>query len=50
MSWSDQPYLGVGEAAQGPIAAAIANAVFPASGQRLRRLALSPDGFLKPEA
>jgi len=30
--------LGVGEAAQGPTAAAIANAVYHASGIRLRRL------------
>jgi CO/xanthine dehydrogenase Mo-binding subunit len=34
----DQPSLGVGETAQGPTAAAIANAVFAASGQRQRRL------------
>ena len=34
--------LGVGEAAQGPTAAAIANAVHHASGRRYRRLPLSP--------
>ena len=41
MSRDDQPALGVGEAAQGPTAASIANAVFHASTQRLRRLPLS---------
>jgi nicotinate dehydrogenase subunit B len=34
----DQPYLGFGEGAQGPVAAAIANAVFDAAGIRLRRI------------
>ena len=34
--------LGVGEAAQGPTAAAIANAVYHATGQRLRQLPLTP--------
>ncbi len=33
---SDQPWLGVAEAARGPTGAAIANAVFHASGKRLR--------------
>jgi CO/xanthine dehydrogenase Mo-binding subunit len=42
MQRDDQPPLGVGEAAQGPTAAAIANAVFSATGQRLRRLPLAP--------
>ncbi len=42
MERDDQPSLGVGEAAQGPTAAAIANAVFAATGQRLRRLPLQP--------
>ena len=36
----DQPPLGLGEAAQGPTAAAIANAVFHATGRRLRNLPL----------
>jgi CO/xanthine dehydrogenase Mo-binding subunit len=40
MDRDDQPSLGVGETAQGPTAAAIANAVFAASGQRQRRLPL----------
>lgn len=36
-----QPYLGTGEAAQGPTAAAIANAVVDATGVRIRDLPLS---------
>jgi nicotinate dehydrogenase subunit B len=32
------PFLGTGEASQGPAAAAIANAIFSATGQRLREL------------
>jgi CO/xanthine dehydrogenase Mo-binding subunit len=35
-----QPFLGTGEAAQGPSAAAIANAVFDTCGLRLRDLPL----------
>jgi len=35
-----QPFLGTGEAAQGPAAAAIANAVFDACGLRMRELPL----------
>ncbi|MFK3737404.1 xanthine dehydrogenase family protein molybdopterin-binding subunit [Massilia sp. TN1-12] len=35
-----QPFLGTGEAAQGPAAAALANAVFDACGERLRDLPL----------
>jgi len=38
-----QPFLGTGEAAQGPTAAAIANAVADATGARLRELPLTPD-------
>ena len=45
MPGSEQKSLGVGEAAQGPTAAAIANAVFHASGQRLRQLPLTPQRF-----
>jgi xanthine dehydrogenase molybdopterin-binding subunit B len=37
-----QPFLGVGEAAQGPAAAAIANAIADATGVRLRDLPLTP--------
>ena len=32
------PFLGTGEASQGPTGAAIANAVFHATGQRIRAL------------
>jgi len=39
----DQKPLGVGETAQGPTAAAIANAIFHATGKRLRTLPLTPD-------
>lgn len=39
----DQPPLGCGEAAQGPMAAAITNAVFDAVGIRLRDLPLTPE-------
>lgn len=39
----DKPSLGAGEAAQGPTAAAIANAVTAASGIRLRDLPLTPE-------
>ncbi len=38
-----QPFLGAGEAAQGPASAAIANAVAHATGRRLRDLPLSQD-------
>jgi len=38
-----QPFLGTGEAAQGPAAAAIANAVAHATGARLRELPLNPE-------
>ena len=38
-----QPFLGTGEAAQGPTAAAIANAVADATGARLRELPMTPD-------
>jgi CO/xanthine dehydrogenase Mo-binding subunit len=42
----DQPnerYLGVGEGAQGPAAAAIANAIAQATGKRLRALPFTPE-------
>lgn len=38
-----QKFLGVGEASQGPTAAAIANAVFAACGVRLREMPLTPE-------
>jgi nicotinate dehydrogenase subunit B len=37
-----QPFLGTGESAQGPTAAAIANAVASAAGVRIRELPLTP--------
>jgi len=37
------PPLGAGEASQGPISAAIANAIYHATGARLRDLPLTPD-------
>jgi CO/xanthine dehydrogenase Mo-binding subunit len=36
-----QPFLGCGEASQGPAAAAIANGIADATGQRLRDLPLT---------
>lgn len=38
-----QPFLGAGEASQGPTSAALANAVFDAVGARVRELPLTPD-------
>jgi nicotinate dehydrogenase subunit B len=37
------PFLGAGEAAAGPTAAAVANAVFDATGKRVRDLPLNPE-------
>jgi nicotinate dehydrogenase subunit B len=37
-----EPFLGCGEAAQGPASAAIANAIADALGQRLRKMPLNP--------
>ena len=42
-----QPFLGTGEASQGPTGAALANAVFNATGVRFRRLPLTPDRVLQ---
>lgn len=42
----EAPPLGAGEVAQGPMAAAIANAVFAATGARLRDLPFTPDRVL----
>jgi CO/xanthine dehydrogenase Mo-binding subunit len=39
----DQPMLGAGEAATAPVAAAIANAVFDATGVRLRSVPFTPE-------
>jgi CO/xanthine dehydrogenase Mo-binding subunit len=44
---SDQPPLGAGEAAQGPTAAAIANAVHAALGVRVRDLPLTHDAIVR---
>jgi CO/xanthine dehydrogenase Mo-binding subunit len=41
-----QPYLGSGEATQGPTPAAITNAVFDATGLRLRTLPFTPERVL----
>jgi CO/xanthine dehydrogenase Mo-binding subunit len=41
------PSLGAGEAAQGPTAAAIANALFDALGVRVRDLPLTPERIVK---
>lgn len=41
------PFLGTGEASQGPTGAALANAVFDASGVRFRRLPLTPERVLE---
>jgi hypothetical protein len=38
----DQPLLGAGEAATAPVAAAVANAVFDATGIRLRTAPFTP--------
>jgi CO/xanthine dehydrogenase Mo-binding subunit len=43
----DQPSLGAGEAAQAPVAAAIANAVADALGVRVRTLPLTPENLLR---
>jgi CO/xanthine dehydrogenase Mo-binding subunit len=38
-----QPFLGTGECSQGPTGAAVANAIFDATGVRYRRLPFTPD-------
>ncbi len=45
-----QPFLGTGEAGQGPTCAAIANAVADASGARIRQLPLTPARILSARA
>ncbi len=42
MNRPGQPFLGTAEAAQGPAAAALANAIFHATGVRLRDMPLTP--------
>jgi len=41
------PFLGIGEGAQGPVPAAIANAVFDATGIRLRRIPFTPEQVIE---
>jgi CO/xanthine dehydrogenase Mo-binding subunit len=41
-----EPFLGTGEAAQGPTAAALANAMFDATGVRFRRIPFTPKRVL----
>ena len=43
----DEPSVGAGEAAQGPVAAALANAVYDALGVRVRELPLTADTLLR---
>jgi CO/xanthine dehydrogenase Mo-binding subunit len=38
-----EPYLGTGEASQGPAGAAVANAIADATGVRMRRVPFTPD-------
>jgi nicotinate dehydrogenase subunit B len=45
MDRPDDPFLGVGEAVAGPTGAAIANAIFDATGLRLRRLPFTPEAL-----
>ncbi|WP_426754522.1 molybdopterin cofactor-binding domain-containing protein [Myxococcus sp. Y35] len=45
-----EPFLGVGEASQGPSAAALGNAVFDATGVRLRELPLTPERLARARA
>jgi CO/xanthine dehydrogenase Mo-binding subunit len=43
----DHPSLGAGESVQGPVAAALGNALFDALGVRVRQLPLSQDHILQ---
>jgi CO/xanthine dehydrogenase Mo-binding subunit len=43
----ENPPLGLGEASQGPLAAAVANAVSRAVGQRLTQLPLNRDRLMR---
>ena len=45
-----EPFLGAGEATQGPTAAAIANAVFGATGLRLREIPFTPEAVRRAAA
>ena len=46
---SQEKPSGVGEAAFGPVAPAITNAIFAATGQRIRKLPINPDSFFNPD-
>jgi CO/xanthine dehydrogenase Mo-binding subunit len=46
----DQPSYGAGEAACAPVAAALGNAVFDATGVRLRKVPFTPSNFLAAAA
>lgn len=45
-----EPYLGAGEATQGPMAAAIGNAVYAATGIRVRDIPLTPERIRRAAA
>jgi isoquinoline 1-oxidoreductase beta subunit len=47
---SDAPIGGVGEEAVPPVAAAVVNALFSATGRRVRTLPLSRQGFTLADA
>jgi CO/xanthine dehydrogenase Mo-binding subunit len=46
----EAPPMGAGEAAHGPVAAAIGNAVFDAIGVRVRDLPLTPERVIEAMA
>lgn len=50
ISRPDQPSVGAGEAAHGPVAAAIGNAVFNAIGVRVRDMPLTPERIISAMA
>ena len=45
ISMPDEPFLGIGEAVCGPAAGAIGNAVFKATGLRVRQLPMTPSNL-----
>ena len=50
ISRPDQPAVGAGEAAHGPVAAAIGNAVFNAIGVRVRGMPMTPERIISAMA